>query len=324
MNNSASGHSATDLPVYLSYFLADEEAVSRLYTRLKEDGFQPWMEGEDVLPGQNTSLEISRAIKKSQVMLVCLSKQGLSTAGALNRGIKFALDKADEQPEGAISVISLRLDECDIPTRLDNLKPLDLFPDFERGYGRLVRSLEARAASLGLTVPPTASSSSGAGPQKQPGSTTVNNSGGVNISGGQVGDVNYTDNRNAVMTNNHYYNANQPSTAGSSSPSNPPTNPATARLDLTFQEMAGLVNRLLACPVMSNPGSISGVVGNLPTRIANAVSYSPQIKQYVTEIVKTCLNFPDGLKSLLEVVRFHDDGTLAFKDLESYATQLKI
>jgi hypothetical protein len=55
---------------------------------------------------------------------------------------------AEEQPEGAIFLIPLKLEECNIPERLSRWHWVNYFED--KGYGRLMRSLRFRANELGL------------------------------------------------------------------------------------------------------------------------------------------------------------------------------
>ncbi len=51
----------------------------------------------------------------------------------------MALDIADEKPEGHIFVIPLKLEECEVPDRLQTFQWVDLFK--ERGYERLKSAL---------------------------------------------------------------------------------------------------------------------------------------------------------------------------------------
>jgi rod shape-determining protein MreB len=53
---------------------------------------------------------------------------------------------ADEQPEGAIFIIPVRLEECEVPDRLRRWHWVDLFD--EKGYERLVSSLRQRQETI--------------------------------------------------------------------------------------------------------------------------------------------------------------------------------
>ncbi|MGC2694948.1 MAG: toll/interleukin-1 receptor domain-containing protein, partial [Candidatus Angelobacter sp.] len=137
------------LRVFLCHSSADKLSVRTLYKRLKNDGFAPWLDKEELLPGQNWREEIPRAVRSSHVVIVCLSKE-FQKAGYRQKEVLLALDVADEQPEGTIFLIPLKLEECDIPSRLDQLHWAGLFDD--DGYRRLVLALKTRSKELGIPV----------------------------------------------------------------------------------------------------------------------------------------------------------------------------
>ena len=64
--------------------------------------------------------------------------------------IKYALDVADEQPEGTIFIIPLRLEECAVPEQLSEWQWVNYFE--EQGYDKLVRALRARASEIGAAT----------------------------------------------------------------------------------------------------------------------------------------------------------------------------
>lgn len=141
------------LRIFLCHSVADKPAVRELHQRLRADGFGPWLDEEDLLPGQDWQYEIPKAVRQSDVVIVCLSRGSINKAGYVQKEIKFALDVADEQPQGTIFLIPLKLEECEVPERLSRWQWVNLFsPD---GYERLVRALQVRAASLARSVSPT-------------------------------------------------------------------------------------------------------------------------------------------------------------------------
>ncbi len=146
--------STADRPLraFLCHSSGDKEAVRALYQQLHDDGVLPWLDEEDLLPGQDWRREISLAVRRSDVVIVCLSHASVTRTGYVQREIKEALDAADEQPEGTIYLIPLRLEPCEVPERLGRWQRVDLFD--ERGYARLIISLRSRAESVGATVRP--------------------------------------------------------------------------------------------------------------------------------------------------------------------------
>jgi len=127
------------LKIFLCHSSGDKEDVRRLRTQLLSAGFQPWLDEEDILPGQDWDREIRRAIRASDLVLVCLSRASVTKTGYVQKEIGLVLDFADHQPEGTIYVIPARLEDCEVPERLQRWHRVDLFT--EDGYGRLLRSL---------------------------------------------------------------------------------------------------------------------------------------------------------------------------------------
>lgn len=138
------------LRVFLCHSSGDKPKVRDLYTRLSSAAsyIAPWLDEEDLLPGQRWEDEIPAAVRTSDVVLVCLSNEAINKSGYVQKEIKDALDVADRQPEGAIFLIPVKLEECQIPNRLSHLQYVNLFE--KRGFERLVRSLVFRAESLGI------------------------------------------------------------------------------------------------------------------------------------------------------------------------------
>jgi hypothetical protein len=131
------------LRVFLCHASEDEPTVRHLYERLWADGFAPWMAEENLHPGQEWRVQIARAVRQSEAVLVCLSPHSVGKAGYLNKEITIALDVADEQPEDTIFLIPVRLEECYVPDRLSRWQWVNLFK--ARGYERLRRALQVRA-----------------------------------------------------------------------------------------------------------------------------------------------------------------------------------
>jgi TIR domain len=139
------------LRVFLCHASGDKPAVRELYQRLRNDGFQPWLDEEDLLPGQDWEPEIRKAVRDADVVLVCLSQVAITKKGFVQKEIKFALDTADEQPEGMIFIIPVKLEECSVPERLRRWHWVDLVQP--KGYERLLGTLRLRCQSLGLDIP---------------------------------------------------------------------------------------------------------------------------------------------------------------------------
>jgi formylglycine-generating enzyme required for sulfatase activity len=123
--------------------------VRGLYTRLTQDGVDAWFDKAKLLPGQDWELEIRKAVREADVVVVCLSKQ-FNQAGFRQKEVRLALDTAMEKTEGEIFIIPARLEECDNLESLRKWHWVDLFE--EDGYEMLMRALRARANKIGATL----------------------------------------------------------------------------------------------------------------------------------------------------------------------------
>jgi len=140
------------LKVFLCHASGDKPAVRDLYKRLITEGVDAWLDQEKLLPGQNWRVEIPRAVREADVVVICLSNKSITKEGYIQKEIKFALDSADEKPEGAIFLIPARLEDCVVPEQLSRWQWVDLHE--ENGFVKLLHSLKLRADKVGATIEP--------------------------------------------------------------------------------------------------------------------------------------------------------------------------
>lgn len=136
------------LRIFLCYAHDDKPAVRELYQRLCADGIDAWLDEKNLLPGQDWQREIHQAVRKSDVVIVCLSRGSINKEGYVQKEIKFALDIAEEKPDDIIFLIPLKLEECDMLERLNRWHWVDYFN--VDGYSLLMRSLRTRAPAAPL------------------------------------------------------------------------------------------------------------------------------------------------------------------------------
>ncbi|MBI5953603.1 MAG: SUMF1/EgtB/PvdO family nonheme iron enzyme [Chloroflexi bacterium] len=142
-------NSKRPLKVFLCHAHPDADKVRALYARLKADGVDAWLDKENIIPGQDWEMEIRKAVRESDIVVVCLSKQ-FSQKGYRQNEVRIALDEANLQPEGEIFVIPARLEECNYLESLKRFHGVDLFE--ERGYEYLMRALRLRADKIGAVL----------------------------------------------------------------------------------------------------------------------------------------------------------------------------
>jgi formylglycine-generating enzyme required for sulfatase activity len=139
------------LRIFISYASQDRTAVQKLYERLRlEPWIEPWFDKENLIPGMDWELEIFKAIRKADIIIVCLSSESVAKEGYVQKEFKRALSLAEEKPEGTIFVIPLRLDDCQPPMKFQQWQWVDYFA--AGAHERLLKSLIARAHELRIPI----------------------------------------------------------------------------------------------------------------------------------------------------------------------------
>jgi hypothetical protein len=133
------------LRVFLCHCAKDKAIVRDLHSRLQNDGFAPWLDEIELLPGQDWRECIPAAVRRSHVVLICLSNE-FNKSGYRQREVRLAREVAEEQPEGTIFLIPVRLEDCDVPESLGRWQYVSLSQ--VDGYERLLESLKTRSYAL--------------------------------------------------------------------------------------------------------------------------------------------------------------------------------
>jgi SOS-response transcriptional repressor LexA len=95
-------------------------------------------------------LEIRKAVRESDAVIVCLSKNSVTKAGYVQKEIRFALDVAEEKPEGTIYLIHAKIEDCSVPDQFSRYHWVNLFE--KHGYKKLTESLTQSADNLKLHI----------------------------------------------------------------------------------------------------------------------------------------------------------------------------
>jgi formylglycine-generating enzyme required for sulfatase activity len=139
--------------IFLCHASEDKAQVREIYHRLRAiDGLEPWLDEEDLLPGQDWAREIPLALRKSDFILIFLSRTSVAKRGYVQREMKLALDAWQEIPEGTIHTIPVRIDECDVPESFRRYHYANLF--VPNGFDRIVRAVRGELAKRAETTPP--------------------------------------------------------------------------------------------------------------------------------------------------------------------------
>jgi hypothetical protein len=127
------------LKVFLCHAHSDQDVVSALHKRLLKDGIDAWLDKEKLFPGDDWEYQIRRAVRDSDLFIVCLS-ENFTGGGFRQKEVQLALNEAVLKPKGKIFIIPLRLDNCNVPQKLRILHRVDYFE--KGGYSSLVKTLD--------------------------------------------------------------------------------------------------------------------------------------------------------------------------------------
>lgn len=143
-NIQASDH----LRIFLAYASSDAETVRTLYRYLKDDGFDVWLDSENLIPGENWSAAIIDALQLSDVIVVVLSPES-SLSKYASDTLGLALKQFSSDRKGSIFIVPVLLQPAELPDVLKEFQAVSYFE--ESGYRSLVRALRASAANLGIS-----------------------------------------------------------------------------------------------------------------------------------------------------------------------------
>ncbi len=133
--------------IFLAYVKEDLPAIRRLFDDLKLAGYRPWLDRENLLPGQNWPRSIERAIEVADFVIPCFSKQSVLKRGGFQAELRFAMDCASKLPLDDVFLIPLRLDNCTVPDRIQKfLQHVDLFPSWTDGITQIRRTVDQELA----------------------------------------------------------------------------------------------------------------------------------------------------------------------------------
>ena len=125
--------------VFISYAKEDRVSAEKLFDFLELHGYDPWLDKRKLLVGQQWDIEINRALKKADFVILLLSKISIAKRGYLQREFKIALDYSEEKLDSDIFIIPIKIDDCEIPENLKKFQWIELINS--DSFGRILEAL---------------------------------------------------------------------------------------------------------------------------------------------------------------------------------------
>ena len=132
----------TEPRVFIAYVEEDLALARRLRDRIAAAGCSPWMDKDKLIPGQNWSRAIRRAIEISDAFVACFSVRSGSKRGPFQSELRWSLHCAQRMPLEETFVIPVRFEACAVPMQIrERVQYVDLFPDLDAGVKKVLRAV---------------------------------------------------------------------------------------------------------------------------------------------------------------------------------------
>jgi len=129
---------------FISYAREDIDWARKIASSLKKIGAQPWIDEEELLPGQDWKSHILRALKSCSHVIVLISKNSVNKRGFVQKEVKKSLELLDEFPPDSIFLLPVRLDKSEPKyLSLSKLNWIDIYDEYDRALTKI-------AAAMGL------------------------------------------------------------------------------------------------------------------------------------------------------------------------------
>lgn len=101
--------------IFLAHASEDKPYVRNLYKKLKENGLEPWLDEENLMPGVNWDSKIKEAIKNARFFMACFSTQSVSKSGYIQKELKMALNELEQKASDVIYFIPALIEDIELP-----------------------------------------------------------------------------------------------------------------------------------------------------------------------------------------------------------------
>ncbi len=134
--------------IFISYAREDADVALRIYDDLKDDGLDPWLDTQDLLPGEEWERTITHVIRDSSYFLALISKYSVGKSGFVQKELRQGLCLLDKLPPGRLFVIPVRLEAVE-PShdKLSQLHWVDLFRSYDEALAKIKRAILQRQSS---------------------------------------------------------------------------------------------------------------------------------------------------------------------------------
>ena len=146
---STEGKTNWNQTAFLAHASEDKSQVRAIYAKLKGAGLAPWLDEENLQPGERTEGKIQEAIKKCRFFLACISSQSVGKDGFIQKELRLALQEFEQKSPDTIYFIPVLLEDIPLPDIQVGTMSLQEYQAArvydEAGLGKLIKQLQEHA-----------------------------------------------------------------------------------------------------------------------------------------------------------------------------------
>ena len=134
--------------VFVSYAKEDTSKAERIALALEKSGFQTWIDTWQLYAGDCWEDKIYQAMNETDFIVLCISVTSIRKVGFVQKELNVALNLRDLRPQKTAFIIPVRLDDCSVPSALEKIHYIDLFPKFNQALNKLIESIQKHYSDL--------------------------------------------------------------------------------------------------------------------------------------------------------------------------------
>lgn len=138
------------MKIFLSYAKEDGAIVKEFHDHLKALGFEPWLDQEQLLPGQRWEKEIDRALNSAHVVILFLSPRSVQKRSFVTREANQAVQNLRYKKPDDIYIIPVLIEACDVPEEIsERAQYIEISAPGAKN--KIVSAIKIAAAQQGVT-----------------------------------------------------------------------------------------------------------------------------------------------------------------------------
>lgn len=136
---------------FLSHNYNDKELATRIASLLREKGVDVWYDKWEIKVGDSIVNKIFKeGLAKCNFFIILLSHNSIES-----KWVQEELNKAlVRKIEGATRILPIKIDDCQIPEELLDLRWIDLSKNFEEGFNEVLKTIYDLSEKPALGKPP--------------------------------------------------------------------------------------------------------------------------------------------------------------------------